>query len=144
MFMSPSTAKSGTVSSIVPMATHVDYTEHDVQILVTEQGLADLRGLSPKQRARTVIDRCAHPDFRPALRDYFDRALRSSAGLHTPYLLDEGARRARAADLTSGLTPARKREPASRARAGAAAGEEAARASAATGATEAGRARPPA
>jgi succinyl-CoA:acetate CoA-transferase len=55
------------------MVTHVDHTEHDVQIVVTEHGLADLRGLSPKQRAKLVIDNAAHPSFRPALRDYFDR-----------------------------------------------------------------------
>ncbi|MBS1190188.1 MAG: Acetyl-CoA hydrolase/transferase [Rhodocyclaceae bacterium] len=75
MFMTPSTAKNGQISCIVPMVSHVDHTEHDVQILVTEQGLADLRGLSPKQRAKVVIENCAHPDFRPALRDYYKRAL---------------------------------------------------------------------
>ncbi|HBD20847.1 MAG TPA: propionyl-CoA--succinate CoA transferase [Arenimonas sp.] len=89
VFMSPSTAKGGAISSIVPMASHVDHTEHDVMVLVTEQGLADLRGLSPKQRARVVIERCAHPDFRPMLQDYFDRACRDSAGKHTPHLLGE-------------------------------------------------------
>jgi len=72
----------------------VDHTEHDVQIVVTEQGLADLRGLSPRQRARVVIERCAHPDYRPALQDYLERAEalgRSGhgGGLHTPHLLDE-------------------------------------------------------
>jgi succinyl-CoA:acetate CoA-transferase len=89
VFMSPSSAKHGGVSAIVPMASHVDHTEHDVMVLVTEQGLADLRGLSPKQRARVIIDRCAHPDFRPMLEDYFDRACRESFGRHTPHLLDE-------------------------------------------------------
>lgn len=89
VFMSPSTAKGGAISSIVPMASHVDHTEHDVMVLVTEQGLADLRGLSPKQRARLVIERCAHPDFRPMLQDYFERACRDSFGKHTPHLLGE-------------------------------------------------------
>jgi succinyl-CoA:acetate CoA-transferase len=89
VFMSPSSAKHGGVSAIVPMASHVDHTEHDVMVLVTEQGLADLRGLSPKQRARVIIDRCAHPDFRPMLEDYFDRACRESFGRHTPHLLGE-------------------------------------------------------
>jgi len=89
VFMSPSTAKNGAISSIVPMASHVDHTEHDVMVLVTEQGLADLRGLSPKQRARLVIERCAHPDFRPMLQDYFERACRDSFGKHTPHLLGE-------------------------------------------------------
>jgi len=88
-FMTPSTAKSGAISCIVPMVSHVDHTEHDVEIIVTEQGLADLRGLSPTQRARRVIERCAHPDFRDALRDYFERALRDAPGKHTPHLLTE-------------------------------------------------------
>ncbi|MDB5843504.1 MAG: Acetyl-CoA hydrolase, partial [Polaromonas sp.] len=65
------------------------HTEHDVEIIVTEQGLADLRGLSPTQRARLIIEQCAHPDFRPALRSYFERSLKSAAGKHTPHLLDE-------------------------------------------------------
>ena len=89
IFMTPSTAKGGAISCIVPMASHVDHTEHDVQIIVTEQGLADLRGLSPKERAARLIERCAHPDFRPALRDYFERARQGSAGQHTPHLLEE-------------------------------------------------------
>ncbi len=88
-FMTPSTAKKGAVSCIVPMVTHVDHTEHDVHVVVTEQGLADLRGLSPKQRAELIIERCAHPDYRPMLRDYFRRASQSSPGRHTPHLLDE-------------------------------------------------------
>ncbi len=89
VFMSPSTARGGSISSIVPMVSHVDHTEHDVSIVVTEQGLADLRGLSPKQRARVLIDRCAHPDYRDALQDYFARACRDSYGKHTPHLLPE-------------------------------------------------------
>ena len=89
VFLSPSTAKNGSISAIVPMVSHVDHTEHDVAIIVTEHGLADLRGLSPKQRARVVIDHCAHPDFRDLLTDYFDRACRDSYGKHTPHLLPE-------------------------------------------------------
>jgi succinyl-CoA:acetate CoA-transferase len=89
IFMTPSSAKNGAISCIVPMVTHVDHTEHDVQVIVTEQGLADLRGLSPKKRARAVIDNCAHPTFKPALQEYFDRALRYSPGQHTPHILDE-------------------------------------------------------
>lgn len=88
-FMSASTAKGGAISRIVPMASHVDHTEHDVAVVVTEQGLADLRGLSPKQRARKVIATCAHPDYRPMLEDYFERASRESFGKHTPHLLAE-------------------------------------------------------
>jgi succinyl-CoA:acetate CoA-transferase len=89
IFMTPSVAKGGRISCIVPMVTHVDHTEHDVHVIVTEQGLADLRGLSPKQRARLVIDRCAHPSFRPALQEYYERALRESPGRHTPHLMGE-------------------------------------------------------
>lgn len=89
VFLSPSTAKGGKISGIVPMASHVDHTEHDTMILITEQGLADLRGKSPKQRAQIVIDNCAHPDFRPMLQDYFDRAQRDSYAKHTPHLLGE-------------------------------------------------------
>jgi succinyl-CoA:acetate CoA-transferase len=88
-FMTPSTAKGGSISCIVPMVSHTDHTEHDVEIIVTEQGLADLRGLSPTQRARLIIEKCAHPDFKPVLRDYFARALRDAPGKHTPHLLGE-------------------------------------------------------
>jgi len=88
-FVTPSTAKNGALSCIVPMVSHVDHTEHDVQIIVTEQGLADLRGLSPKQRARLIIEKCAHPDYRPALTEYYERALKESPGKHTPHLMNE-------------------------------------------------------
>ena len=89
IFVTPSVAKGGAISSIVPMVSHVDHTEHDVDVIVTEQGLADLRGLPPRRRAELVIDRCAHPDFRPALRDYVDRAMQLSFGRHTPHLMVE-------------------------------------------------------
>jgi succinyl-CoA:acetate CoA-transferase len=89
IFMTPSTAKNGTISCVVPMVSHVDHTEHDVQVIVTEQGLADLRGLSPKRRAEAIIGHCSHPTYRPALDDYFERALRESPGRHTPHLLGE-------------------------------------------------------
>ena len=89
IFMTPSTAKDGKISAIVPQASHVDHITQDVQVLVTEQGLADLRGLSPKQRAKVIIENCAHPDYRPALADYFRRAKEHSYGQHSPSLLDE-------------------------------------------------------
>ncbi|HLY89769.1 MAG TPA: acetyl-CoA hydrolase/transferase family protein [Acetobacteraceae bacterium] len=89
IFMTPSTAKAGAISAIVPQAAHVDHIMQDVQVIVTEQGLADLRGLSPKQRAVLIIEKCSHPDYRPALRDYYERALRGSYGLHAPSLLSE-------------------------------------------------------
>jgi succinyl-CoA:acetate CoA-transferase len=89
MFLTPSTAKAGAISCIVPMVSHVDHTEHDVHVIVTEQGVADLRGLAPRRRAQHVIDHCAHPAYRPALQDYLDRAIASRSGKHTPHLLDE-------------------------------------------------------
>ena len=89
LFVTPSQARGGCISCLVPMVSHVDHTEHDVHVIVTEQGLADLRGLAPRKRARQIIANCVHPDFRPALEDYFDRAVAGSGGKHTPHLLDE-------------------------------------------------------
>src|SRR5476651_642351 len=87
IFVTKSIAKGGAISSVVPMVSHVDHTEHDVDILVTEIGLADLRGLAPRERARAVIDNCVHPDYRDALNSYFDRAC--ALGGHTPHILRE-------------------------------------------------------
>ncbi|MCL1848487.1 MAG: acetyl-CoA hydrolase [Clostridiales bacterium] len=89
IFITPSLAKGGDISCIVPMVTHTDNSEHDVQILVTEQGMADLRGLSPKERAAVVIDNCCHPEYRPMLKDYFEKACLSSGNAHTPHDLQE-------------------------------------------------------
>jgi succinyl-CoA:acetate CoA-transferase len=89
IFMAPSLAQKGTISTIVPMVSHVDHTEHDVQVVVTEQGLADLRGLSPRQRAHLIIEKCSSPEYRPQLLDYLNRAERLSYGKHTPHLLTE-------------------------------------------------------
>lgn len=88
-FMTPSIAKNGDISCIVPMVSHHDHTEHDVQIIVTEQGLADLRGLAPSQRSKLIIENCAHPSFKPRLEDYVDRAVKTAKGIHTPHILDE-------------------------------------------------------
>ncbi len=88
IFSTPSTAKGGAISSIVPMVSHVDHTEHDVMVVVTEQGYADLRGLSPKERAVKIIKNCAHPDYRAALLDYFTRACETGPK-HTPHILTE-------------------------------------------------------
>ncbi len=70
IFTCPSTAKAGKISTIVPMVSHLDSSEHSVQIIITEQGVADLRGKSPADRAKSLIENCAHPDYRPLLRDY--------------------------------------------------------------------------
>lgn len=78
IFMAPSIAKAGKISTIVPMCSHVDHSEHSVKVIITEQGVADLRGLSPVQRARAIIDNCAHPLY----RDYLHRYLGSAPGGH--------------------------------------------------------------
>lgn len=84
----PSTAKSGNISSIVPMVSHVDIPEHGVDVVVTEQGLADLRGTPPLGRAEKIIDCCSHPRYRPLLREYFERAKKEGGG-HEPHLLEQ-------------------------------------------------------
>lgn len=70
IFYTPSTAKDGRISAIVPMCSHIDSTEHDVDVIITEQGIADLRGKGPERRAEEIIEHCAHPDYRPLLREY--------------------------------------------------------------------------
>ena len=87
IFVTPSIAKNGDISCVVPMVSHVDHTEHDVQVIVTEQGLADLRGLSPRERAETIINNCTHPEYKSKLKNYYQRAL--GKGGHIPHLIKE-------------------------------------------------------
>ncbi|CAF1302270.1 unnamed protein product [Rotaria sordida] len=89
IFMTPSVAKDGKISSFVPMVSHVDHNEHSVQIMVSEQGLADLRAKTPKQRAELIIEKCVHPIYKDLLRDYFQHAQRVSFGQHTPHDLKQ-------------------------------------------------------
>jgi acetyl-CoA hydrolase len=70
ILMAPSTAKGGKISTAVPMVSHCDHAEHSVNVIVTEQGLADLRGLGPNERAQRIINTCAHPDYREMLQAY--------------------------------------------------------------------------
>ncbi len=94
IFTCPSVAKEGKISAIVPMVSHADHTEHDVNIIVTEQGIADLRGKSPVQRAETIIENCAHPDYKNILWDYVHSAgkgqtphtLSASLAMHDTFL----------------------------------------------------------
>jgi len=88
-FFTSSMAKGGDISSIVPMVSHFDHTEHDVDVFITERGVADVRGLSPKERARVIIDNCAHPDYKPMLLDYLERAEQATGFAHTPHMLCE-------------------------------------------------------
>ena len=87
IFATKSIAKNGNISCIVPFASHIDSPEHDVDIIVTEQGIADLRGLSPRERAIEIIENCAHPDYRPQLREYFYEACQ--LGGHTPHVMEK-------------------------------------------------------
>jgi acyl-CoA hydrolase len=95
IFTTPSTTKGGKISAIVPMCCHVDSTEHDVDVIVTEQGIADLRGKGPIHRAHEIIENCAHPDYKPLLRDYLKHIapmghepqhMRAALAFHDTYL----------------------------------------------------------
>jgi acetyl-CoA hydrolase len=83
IFTCPSTAKDGKISTIVPLVSHLDHSEHSVQVVITDQGIADLRGKNPHARAQTIIENCAHPDYRQILKDY----LALSKGSHSPQTL---------------------------------------------------------
>nr|WP_295971512.1 acetyl-CoA hydrolase/transferase family protein [uncultured Bacillus sp.] len=87
IFVTKSMAKGGNISSIVPFVSHVDHTEHDVDVIVTEQGYADLRGLAPRERVALIIENCAHPMYRPQLRAYYEEAL--TRGGQTPHILEK-------------------------------------------------------
>ena len=91
IFTCPSVAKDGKISSIVPMVSHVDHNEHSVNVIITEQGVADLRGKSPKERAKLIIENCVHPDYKEILSDYLNltdgksqtpHAIQASLGMH--------------------------------------------------------------
>lgn len=87
IFVTQAASKENTISHVLPMVSHVDHTEHDVDVLVTDVGLADLRGLAPRERAQKIIDNCVHPDYKEELQSYFDRACQR--GGHTPHILEE-------------------------------------------------------
>ncbi len=94
IFSCPSTAKDGLISSIVPMVSHADHSEHSVNVIITEQGIADLRGKSPMERMRVIIENCAHPDYKELLWSYLKIAskghtshcLRAAFALHDTFL----------------------------------------------------------
>ncbi len=83
IYTTPSTAKGGCISAFVPMVSHLDHSEHSVKVIITEHGIADLRGKSPIQRAHTIIDNCVDPQYRPMLNEYL--AMAKTA--HTPHVL---------------------------------------------------------
>lgn len=77
VFLTPSTAKNGAISCVVPMVSHHDHSEHSVKIIITEHGVADLRATCPRDRAALIIENCAHPGYRPLLREYLARCPKS-------------------------------------------------------------------
>lgn len=83
-FTCASTAKDGRISSIVPFCSHIDHTEHYVDAIVTEYGVADLRNKCAAERAEALIA-IAHPDYRPLLREYL--RLAAPGGGHTHHIL---------------------------------------------------------
>lgn len=87
MLMLVSEGKEGRLSSIVPMVSHQDISEHDIDVVITEHGVADLRGRSDMERADTIIKYCAG-SYQSQLRDYFKKA-KLAAGGHHPVLLEE-------------------------------------------------------
>jgi len=88
IFTCPSTAKGGKISTIVPLVSHVDHSEHSVQIVATEWGIADLRGRAPYERAYLIIEKCAHPEYRDTLKRYLEMV----EGGHTPQTLSAAFR----------------------------------------------------
>jgi len=94
IFTCPSVAKGGAISTIVPMVAHLDHSEHSVQVLITEQGIADLRGKDPIGRAKEIVDKCAHPDYKDQLHAYFDnvkdghtpQTLRTAFAMHEAFM----------------------------------------------------------
>ncbi len=80
-FSCPSTQKGGKISTIVPLVSHLDHSEHSVQVVATEWGVADLRGKDPHQRAHLIVEKCAHPEYREPLRAYLAAARKG----HEPF-----------------------------------------------------------
>ncbi len=88
IFVTQSTAKDGKISTIVPFVTHVDHTNHDVDVIVTEQGYADIRGLCPVDAAELIINNCMHPKYKQQALDYFEEA-KAKRGGQTPHILEK-------------------------------------------------------
>ncbi|MDD2581287.1 MAG: acetyl-CoA hydrolase/transferase C-terminal domain-containing protein [Desulfuromonadaceae bacterium] len=88
----PSKTDPNGITCVVPHCSHIDHTEHDLDCVVTEQGLADLRGIAPKERAKLIIEKCAHPDYKPILSEYLEIATRDCIARkvgHEPQLWDK-------------------------------------------------------
>ncbi len=83
IFTCPSSAKGGKISTIVPLVSHMDHSEHSVQVVITEHGVADLRGKDPSERAHLIVQKCADPIFRDQLMRYVEATEHG----HTPQTL---------------------------------------------------------
>lgn len=80
VFVTPSVAKDGKISAFVPLVSHADHSEHSVKVVISEYGIADLRGKAPVERAEAIIENCVHPEYKPLLREYLARCDQG----HTP------------------------------------------------------------
>ena len=93
IFSCPSVSKGGSISNIVPMCSHIAHTAHSVDVVITDQGVADLRGLDAVQRAECIIANCANPEYRPLLQEYLSfgkngnihHTLEASLAFHTAF-----------------------------------------------------------
>jgi acetyl-CoA hydrolase len=104
IFTCPSLQKGGKISTLVPLVTHADHSEHSVQVIVTEHGVADLRRLDPRQRAELIIEKCAHPDFRPELRRYLMLAKQGHEPFHPEHAFAFHRHYLKTGDMRGALT----------------------------------------
>ena len=81
IFTCGSTTKGGAISSIVPFCSHIDHTSHFVDAVITEYGVADLRGKCAMEKAAELV-KVAHPDYRPLLLDYMKYAAQNGGHTH--------------------------------------------------------------
>ena len=65
----------------MPFASHIDHTNHYIDAVITEYGVADLRHKSDMQKAEELI-KVAHPDYRPLLQDYLKFAEKRGGHTH--------------------------------------------------------------
>jgi acetyl-CoA hydrolase len=104
IFTCPSLQKGGKISTLVPLVTHADHSEHSVQVIVTEHGVADLRRLDPRQRAELIIEKCSHPDFRPELRRYLALAKHGHEPFHPDHAFAFHRHYLKTGDMRGALT----------------------------------------
>ncbi len=99
IFLCPSIKKDDCISTVVPMASHVDHTDHSVDVIITDQGVADLRGIDPIQGAHEIIEKAAHPVYRPLLREYLKLSNSGHMRIHPDLALSFHSTLARKGDM---------------------------------------------